>query len=273
MKPRKIFIGLPCYDGWSPKFAASLYSALPGAPPAILHTLDGDSLIPRARNNLAAEFLESDATHLLFLDTDLEFSREGLHRLIAHDRDVVGGVYFQKRHDRLIPVLNGHEGHEIGENGTQQVKHLGTGLMLIARHVFERLIEGGAVKRYFSCDDEAKQRWSYDFFPIGVGPDERYESEDWAFCRLVEEAGMEVWADWGFQARHHGHGVYPCEPVEQMRQQVRSLRDALEGLVGASQWLMDKAESVVPGHIRDAVQDGERVAGVSSQQLQETGRR
>ena len=224
MSQKKVFIGLPCYDGWNPKFAVSLLSGLNGAPPSILHTLDGDSLIPRARNNLAAELLESDATHLLFLDTDLEFSREGLHRLMSHDLDVVGGVYFQKRHDRLIPVLNGRQGEQPDETGMMRVKHVGTGLMMISRRVFEKLIESGKVKRFYSCDDEAKQRWSYEFFPIGVGPDERYESEDWAFCRLAEEVGMEIWADWGMQARHHGHGVYPCEPVEQMRQQLKDMK-------------------------------------------------
>lgn len=257
---KKLFIGLPCYDGYNPKFAVSLISALPKLGPAQIFTLDGDSLIPRARNNLAAEFLESQCTHLLFLDTDLEFGADALAQFVQNDKDVAAGVYFQKRHDAQIPVFNRLPDKVPGQDGLAEVRHAGTGIMMIARHVLEKLIETGAAPAFMPSHGENRTKPLHEFFPIGVFPNKaskwdevwrlkdeadkcqskedcemlidlifntmklppsteaHYESEDWAFCRMVREAGMEVWIDMKFAARHHGHGVYPCEPVEQLRE-------------------------------------------------------
>jgi len=56
--------------------------------------LDGDSLIPRARNRLVAEFM-ADArwTHLFWIDADIGFEPAAALRLLRAGRDVVAGVY------------------------------------------------------------------------------------------------------------------------------------------------------------------------------------
>jgi len=216
--PKKVFVGMPVYSSWSDKFALSLLKVFHGAPcPLTLFSLSGDSLVCRARNNLAAEFLESPCDHLLFLDTDLEFNAEAVHRLLRHDLPVVGGVYFQKRHDVTIPVFNKLDGEEINGDGLMKVRHVGTGMMLIAREGFEAIAPN--VPSYRTCDDEKKQRRQHEFFPVGVH-DDTYESEDWGFCRLARQAGFDVWVDTRVSALHHGLGVYPCEPVEQLKRQV-----------------------------------------------------
>ena len=52
-----------------------------------------DSLIARARNTVAAEFLKSDCSHLLFIDADIQFNpRDAIRLLMAH-KDIVGRVY------------------------------------------------------------------------------------------------------------------------------------------------------------------------------------
>ena len=61
--------------------------------------LHGQALITRARADLVAEFLLSDATHLLFIDADIGFTPDQALRLLAFDADVTGAAYPQKRID------------------------------------------------------------------------------------------------------------------------------------------------------------------------------
>ena len=219
--PNHVFIGLPVYASLNDKFALSLLRTFSQPPCRLsISMLSGDSLVCRARNNLAADFLEGDCSHLLFLDTDLEFSVEAIHRLIKHDLPIVGGTYYQKRHDRRIPILNAIAGEAPDENGMMRVRHVGTGMMLIAREVFEAVKP--LVPVYHTSDDEKHQRHQWDFFRVGAHDDGKYESEDWAFCRLAREAGFDVWCDTRVTASHHGLGVYPCEPVEQLRRKVEA---------------------------------------------------
>src|ERR1700687_4445217 len=60
-----------------------------------------DSLVPRARNRLAAHFLESKATDILFVDSDITFNPEDALSLLQFDEPVVGGIYSRKQVDWL----------------------------------------------------------------------------------------------------------------------------------------------------------------------------
>jgi hypothetical protein len=58
--------------------------------------LFNESLIPRARNYLADEFLRSGYTHMLFLDSDIEFDPQNVMELLILDKDVIGAPYPKK---------------------------------------------------------------------------------------------------------------------------------------------------------------------------------
>lgn len=123
--------------------------------------LFNESLITRARNYLVDEFLRSDCTHLLFIDSDIHFEPQDVLALIALDKDVIGAPYPKKSinwrniANAMIknPTLNpGELDGLVGDYvfnpvpGTTsfnvreplEVLEIGTGYMLIKREVFDK---------------------------------------------------------------------------------------------------------------------------------------
>lgn len=211
----EVFIALPTYSTWVGQFAMSLINALPRMKAAICPAI-GDSLVTRARNNIAHEFMKTDIPWLLFIDTDLEFPPEHIEHLISHDSrfPIVGGCYPKKKLGSPEWVLNAMPGSSPDANGLQEVAEMGTGLLKIHRSVFAAVREAYPQLRY-RCDAHKDIR--YDFFPVGTYRDAtfkpedpaRYLSEDWYICQLARAIGYRVFADTRCTAKHHGSIAYP----------------------------------------------------------------
>jgi hypothetical protein len=122
--------------------------------------LINESLITRARNELARLFLEKGLDYLMFIDADIQFSGQDVASLMAADKDIVCGIYPKKEvdwervnqaakegHDNLQDyagayVMNFNHGQKVAESdqdGVIEVRHGGTGFMLIKRRLFEIL--------------------------------------------------------------------------------------------------------------------------------------
>lgn len=211
----RLYVALPVYGGYHPHFVPGLLD-LVRRPPCHLQIapMVGDSLVSRARNRLAAKFLQTDATHLLFLDTDLIFSSEQIARLLSHEIPFVIGLY-PKKQAELAWVCNTRAefGGRNPETGLQRILYGGTGCMLIAREVFPAIIEKFPELAYDPDDGEPDQPL-YDFFKVGIHHDpvvnrRRYLSEDWFFCQLAADAGYPLFADTHVVLKHCGEAIYP----------------------------------------------------------------
>lgn len=215
---KKVFLAMPVYGGYDPHFVTSLMGLM-NRPPCTLmvHPVIGDSLVARARNRAAAKFLQTDCTHLLFLDTDLIFSSDHIARLISHDEPVVAGLY-PKKQIELGWVCNMLPDEEMDERGLKPVRYAGTGCLLISRSILEAMISVYPELEYDPDDgDEPGVKW--DFFSCGVFKDpetgkRRYLSEDWWFCQRVLELGEKVWMDTQVVLKHVGQFIYPFDNIE-----------------------------------------------------------
>ena len=194
--------------------------------------LEGDSLIPRARNRMAAEFMADDRwTHLFWIDADIGFEPEAALRLLLAGRDVAAGVYphksdgwpaqglaqalpagtrredFEARH-AVFPI-NALEGrHAVDADGFVEVLDAPTGFMLIARGVFERMAAACPELRY-TPDDGGGGRAHFRFFDVLAEPGNgRYLSEDFAFCRRWQALGGKVFVDARSNLVHQGVCTY-----------------------------------------------------------------
>jgi hypothetical protein len=214
---RKLFVALPVYGALDVFFTQSLIKFLNEPPcPIALRMNPGDSLVSRSRNTLTADFLESDATHLLFIDTDLIFSAEQVARLLAHDKDIVAGFYPKKQEGPVQWVCNAHLTEQpIGADGFQEVRYMGTGFLLVKRCVFECMI---ALFPELAFKADHRDRIEHDFWSVGTyqyaDGTRRYLSEDWFFCQRALDAGFKVWGDTRIVLKHVGQAIYPLRSQE-----------------------------------------------------------
>ena len=185
-----------------------------------------ESLIPRARNRLAHQFLtETDCSHLMFIDADIGFNPIDILTLSLHaadaDRSVVCAAYPKKgiEWDQVkTAVENGAATDDpkklaslgvafpvdIGPGAVRdfaidqpnEVKYAGTGFMMIQRKVFESLEPTLKDQTYFDPlagqSEDGETVTSY--FDCEIDPDTKtYLSEDYAFCKKVGDIGLKIW--------------------------------------------------------------------------------
>lgn len=199
-------------------------------------TLANESLVTRARNTLAAAFLERlKCTHLMFVDADIEFEWDSILKLLDYDKDVVVGAYPKKgiawedlhndisagivpKHDTELYSTNyalnfekTNDGKLISENGLYKLKDAGTGFMLIKRDVFNKLITNFPDIKYtndINIQSSVSNNF-YAFFDTSIDKDSnRYLSEDYTFCRRWQSIGGEIWLDPNIKLNHIGHHVF-----------------------------------------------------------------
>lgn len=148
--PIRVLVGVPCHDLVAAPFAfdlASMCSATVVARKDIdlrLSTWQG-TVIHAARRNLVKRALETDCTHILFLDSDMRFPRNTLVRLLSHGVPIVGANY-STRGTPSIPVsFRSSENSkdrvytEPDSTGLEAVDGTGFGVMLIDMEVFRAL--------------------------------------------------------------------------------------------------------------------------------------
>ena len=190
-----------------------------------------ESLITRARNEIARVFLESKHDYLMFIDADIGFGSEDIFQLLDADKDVACGIYPKKEvnwdsikraasagktdledHGGAF-VFNLIDGEDIhtDETGMVEVRHGGTGFMLIKRGVFEFLAPYVPTYRVNSFQDEHgnyAKPLTHEFFATSIDESGALLSEDYHFCELVREHGGKIYANPFIKLDHVGTYVF-----------------------------------------------------------------
>lgn len=209
--------------------------------PYSVTTSANESLVSRARCHMVAYMMANPkATHLMFIDADINFDCLDILHMLQHDKDIIVGAYpkkdvnwnMVKQSVKQNPDVNIDELAHLGanyalnyefaydENNTPKVKtdkgliklkDAATGFMLIKREVFERMIQHYP-ELYFQNDlnlDPEHEKWTYLFFDVMHEKEtQRYLSEDYAFCRRWQAMGGEVWLDPLVKLDHVGHYTF-----------------------------------------------------------------
>lgn len=244
LKNCRLFVATPMYGGMAHgmyiKSCLDLQNILTNYGVEVKFSfLFNESLITRARNYLVDEFLRSDCTHLLFIDSDIHYNPQDVIALLALDKDVIGGPYPKKSINwgsiaeaaRNHPDMPPHELESlVGEyvfnvvKGTSQfsvtepleVLEIGTGYMLIKREVFEKMNEAYPNIRYLPDHVGQKNfdgtRYIHAYFDTVIdsvdsitgGGSERYLSEDYMFCQMWRKIGGQIYLCPWMKTQHIG---------------------------------------------------------------------
>ena len=193
--------------------------------------MTNESLITRARNELARTFLETDCDYLMFIDADIGFDGEALAHLLSVDEDIVCGIYPKKEVNwdsikraalagkddlqdyggAFVFNMIGDANVETDERGVIEVRHGGTGFMLIKRGVFEHLkphVPTYRVSSFIKPDGEYEKPLTHEFFATSIDESGALLSEDYHFCELFRKHGGKVYAHPFLKLDHVGTYIY-----------------------------------------------------------------
>ena len=205
--------------------------------------INGDSYVDRAKNTIVANFLETDGTDLIMIDSDESWSPVAISRLLQHPEDIVAGAYPFKNNwgkfagNPKIEVTNGiahHTGRELSDGSVLlEAYNVAGGFLRIKRDALVKYAQAypNDIYRdefawptspnriytcYFICDIK-------DFFRYG---------EDAYFSRRMQEAGIKLWIDPNIHIAHHGMHTWtgnlhesllrPPEEVEKVRAMIEA---------------------------------------------------
>lgn len=206
-------LGLPTYDfKVTAKLAISLadfcVQATKYGVDIQICNISGCSVVSRVRNLIAKDFLDSDCTDLMFIDSDINFNASDIFRLMAWNIDpkkgIVAGIpVARKKGKTYISTLDTDEEENILMNhmGLVKAKRVATAFMLIRREVFEKMYEAHPEWRYH--DEKKIGDEMIAFFDFAL-KDGNYIGEDFLFCDRARELGFEVWIDPTIKLGHVG---------------------------------------------------------------------
>ena len=189
-----------------------------------------ESLIQRARNSCAHEFLCSDSNYLMFIDSDIGFNPLAVLGMLAmmvadtdHKYDILAGVYPKKAinweqiktaSDKGLGDMNPDDLAKFGVSFTfnpivkgsftfpskkpTEVLEAGTGFMMIPRRTFINFIKAYPDQSYtpypgesYSPSDSFKKIHAF-FHPTIDSVTGYYLGEDYTFCQYVRNMGVRV---------------------------------------------------------------------------------
>lgn len=184
-----ILIAIPSTESWEAQFGMALaglmfYLAqvpvLPNVRKQQVSLINRRaSMLSQSRESLLDEGFDRGCTHILWLDSDMVFPEDTIHRLMAHNRTFVGANYVRK----TIPASpvtaalgGGLTFTDANSTGLEEVLHIGLGVCLLR---LEDIKEIKAPRFTMAWDDDLKC----------------YGGEDVFFAKKLREAGVPCYVD------------------------------------------------------------------------------
>ena len=225
MRGIRLYVATPCYGGQVHAEYLQSIVAFTRLSEQVnlnfhLYTSKNESLVTRARNRAVAQFLKTDATHLMFIDSDIGFNPFSVFQMLMRDVDVVVASYpmkgiewknlLNKKFKSVSEIQDATIQHVVRgldpkklEKGLVRVEKAATGFMLIKREVIEQMIKSHPEWAHESEDPNFPEETWHAIFDCEI-EDGSYLSEDYAFCRRWARMGGTVWLDPTITLTHTG---------------------------------------------------------------------
>lgn len=156
------------------------------------------------RNMFLTRFYDklTDATHMLFVDADMQFEPDLVRDMLLADKPLVGCIYPKKRLPiEFVGSAFPDRPRPEPENGLIEFEGIGCGVMLIRRDCIDAMLEQNlcdiqedkSKTALLDMVDTPKNRIIHAFDNI-IDEDGRHLSEDYSFCHRHRKAGGKVYA-------------------------------------------------------------------------------
>ena len=212
IKP-SVFIAMPCYDSVKVNSMLSVIKLIQQLAKSGIEcgiNTYKSPLIHQARNYLTSVFLTTEYTHLLFIDSDVEFEPEAIIRMLVAKKNIICTPYRVKSAeiDKHIYTVEFKDPKNILvlAEGLVEIEAGPTGLMLIDRKVFEKIIKNNPELKIVNkaiADPGKSHEFYYNFFSFDF-KDGYSIGEDISFCRLAKANGFKLFANIQSPTAHHG---------------------------------------------------------------------
>jgi hypothetical protein len=201
------------------------------------------SLVTQGRQLCVSGFMESNCTHMLFIDSDISFNFKMIERMINYDKEICLVPYPIKGtdHDKVrARILAGDtlSPHLLGNQYTMsvpdptnvkvtdgfiEVERGPAGCMLIKKEVIHKLIKEYpefTINQHTLIDGKLVTRnHMYNFFDTYWNKDDKtYTGEDFYFCKLCKHAGIKMYALVDEYISHHGEYSYTGRLLDEFKQ-------------------------------------------------------
>jgi len=224
--PHIIFL-MPCYGGNIT--AACFHSFLNFASYAeengiewTVFTHTHCSLISLGRSIMLSQVVQDlkDWTHVMWVDSDIQWQPDDIMKLLAEDKDIIGGYYPCKTFPIQQASAIKPQSDSIETDSLVETTYVATGFMLIKRHVCEAMHEHfmPELKFYYASKTHRDRRYVDLFAPIiDKDKNDLYLTEDYAFCERAKEIGFSCWMSKRVQLGHvMGSWVFSNEAEQTM---------------------------------------------------------
>jgi hypothetical protein len=223
----KILVGTPTYNGQlTTQYTRSLLELWGEIGAQADWRTTRATLIAWARNVFASQVLEGDYSHLLFVDSDLDFPAALVKRMLAFDEPVVSAVYPHRALDLAAFYAEARrrpdpgsamaaalsypfelETPHVARGDFHRAAMAPAGLMLIRRDALERLREAypdlyrPAAGSYYEAQGLKHVLQCFEALTDENGI---AMSEDVSFCRRWRSIGGEIWVVFDQSVGHVG---------------------------------------------------------------------
>ena len=257
--PHKIMVCTPCHSDVSMHYCQAVLKFQQECirkNMIVSFTLLKSSLVTQGRNLCVAEFLnhEDKYTHLLFIDSDIDFNAKTIFKMLDFDKDIISVPYPMKTMswDKIWRRLDTKEGAinnaddlaKAGftfpvkvkdpnaitvEKGLAELTHAPTGCMLIKRNVIEKMIEAYPHLEIYQPTNingkEEKKDNMYNLFDtLHDTKSKRYFGEDFGFCQRWADIGGKVYGYIDDPISHVGEYCYTGRFKDDLWQATRPVK-------------------------------------------------
>ena len=200
------------------------------------------SLVTQGRQLCVSGFMESDCTHMLFIDSDISFNFKMIERMINYNKEIclvpypIKGMDSNKIKSRILAgetmdalLLGNQYTMSVADpsnvkvtNGFIEVDRGPAGCMLIKKEVIEKLIKEYpefTINQHTLIDGKlVKRNHMYNFFDTYWNKDDKtYTGEDFYFCKLCKHVGNKMYALVDEYISHHGEYSYTGRLLDEFK--------------------------------------------------------